>query len=76
MRQKIFLAIEGYKLPSEIQKKTNLPFSCISRTLKQLRERGLVQVEDLDEGRYRLYSPTKRGQIIIAVIISDESNSY
>ena len=51
-------------MPFEIKKISKLSFPCVSRTLRTLKERGLVELEELEEQRFRLYSLTQKGLML------------
>lgn len=53
---------ESKKQPSEIAEETGIAISHVSRALKQLRERDLVQVLNPDAKKGRLYALTDEGR--------------
>jgi len=65
-RLKVFLAIEGYILPSEIVRKVYGKWSAsryviVSRALAELKEKGLVKIENPKERVGRVYSLAAEG---------------
>jgi len=59
-RRKIMGALNSEKLPNEIQKETGIRFCNVSRILKSMVKRELIERLDIEE-RYRLYRLTDKG---------------
>ncbi|WP_178648916.1 winged helix-turn-helix domain-containing protein [uncultured Methanobrevibacter sp.] len=51
--------------PTDITKKTNIHINNVSRSLKQLKEKGLVQILNPESKRGRLYKITEEGKRIL-----------
>lgn len=51
--------------PTEITKKTNIHMNNVSRSLKQLKEKGLVHLLNPDSKRGRLYQLTYEGKKVL-----------
>ena len=66
-RQKVLLSLKNseLKLPSEIVKETSLVFSDVSRSLKDLKEKGLVLCLNEEDDQGRLYQITKKGNAVL-----------
>jgi len=64
-RQKIIKSLSSERMPSQVRDDTNLRFSTVSRSLRDLRNRGLVDVAELGDEKFRLYGLTERGQIVL-----------
>lgn len=65
-RLKVFMAVEGTPMPSELVikiygRRSNTYFNIISRALAELKRHGLVRVVNPAEKTGRLYELTKRG---------------
>jgi len=62
-RRKVITVFNSERLPNQIQKETNLNFCNVSRVLKGMVERGLIERLDFEE-KYRLYKLTEKGEAI------------
>ncbi len=51
--------------PTDITKKTNIHINNVSRSLKQLKEKGLVEILNPESKRGRLYKITEEGKRIL-----------
>lgn len=51
--------------PTDITKKTNIHINNVSRSLKQLKEKGLVEILNPESKRGRLYRITEEGKRIL-----------
>lgn len=60
-RRKIINNFNSEKIPSQIHKETGIKFSNVSRALKSMVERGLVESLNLGSCNYKLYKLTERG---------------
>lgn len=59
-RKKIIKVLNSEKIPSQIQKETGIQFCNVSRVLKSMVERELVECLSFEE-KYRLYRLTSKG---------------
>lgn len=57
--------IEKAMTPREIEKQINIKISHISRTLKELKEKGLVECLSPEIRKHKLYSLTKKGKKLL-----------
>jgi DNA-binding MarR family transcriptional regulator len=65
-RKKTLLELtKGYRIPSEIAKATDIRVTHISRTLKHLKEKGLVKCLNEEDKRGRVYKLTEKGNKIV-----------
>ena len=65
-RKKTLLELtKGYKIPSEIGKATDIRVTHISRSLKHLKEKGLVECLNEQDKRGRVYKLTDKGEKIV-----------
>jgi len=65
-RKKTLLELtKGYRIPSEIAKTTDIRVTHISRSLKHLKEKGLVECLNEQDKRGRVYKLTEKGKIIV-----------
>ena len=68
-RKKVFLCIGNeLKLPSEISKTTELGINDVSRALKGLKDKQLVNCLNEEEKRGRVYALTEKGIEILKYI--------
>jgi len=59
-RKKIIGTLNSEKLPNQIQKETGIRFCNVSRILKGMVERKLIECLDIEK-KYRLYRLTDKG---------------
>jgi len=65
-RKKTLLELtKGYKIPSEIAKATNIRVTHISRSLKHLKDKKLVECLNEQDKRGRVYQLTDKGMKIV-----------
>lgn len=79
-RQKIFSEIDKPVIPSELTKKiygkaSNTYFNIVSRSLSELKEKGLVEIVNPDDKTGRIYKKTKLGERISAKLKEFNSKS-
>jgi len=72
-RKKVFLALEGSLMPSELvlrlySKMSNTRFNIVSRALAELVQVGLVRVKNPKEKTGRLYELTPAGKNLKKII--------
>lgn len=68
-RQKVLLDLkDNLKIPSAISKATNIRISHVSRTLKGLKEKGLVECLNEEANQGRLYQITDLGLEVLKYI--------
>lgn len=63
-RKKIIKALKSPKTPSELSKETEINLSHVSRSLKELSEKGLVRCLTPDQTIGRVYDRTELGEEI------------
>lgn len=68
-RQKVLLELEdNLKIPSAIAKATNIRISHVSRTLKGLKEKKLVECLNEEANQGRIYRITDKGKKVLKYI--------
>ncbi|MGL6298435.1 MAG: MarR family transcriptional regulator [Methanobacteriaceae archaeon] len=71
-REKVFLNIgTKLKMPSEIAKSTNLVLSDVSRALRGLKDKKLVECLNEDVNQGRLYKLTEKGIDVYDIVNQD-----
>jgi predicted transcriptional regulator len=68
-RQKVFKAVDKPSMPSEITKKiynkfSNTYFNIVSRSLSELKDKGLIEVINPKEKTGRIYRKTRLGESV------------
>jgi DNA-binding MarR family transcriptional regulator len=63
-RRKVLLALEKEKTPTQVAEETKLNLSHVSRALKELTERGLVECVTPEEKVGRIYRATPEGETV------------
>lgn len=71
-RTAILNCMHGMKMPSELRKELRMNFSCVSRILKEMKSRELVEMLVVPNQRNRMYTLTKKGQRIQDKIIQEK----
>lgn len=71
-RKKVFLLIDGLIMPSQIQKSTDLRLTHITRELRFLKDRRLVECVNPKERVGRLYRLTDKGKKVKKKLVSEE----
>ena len=61
-RIKVLSSLDGLQTPTEISKKLKIQRSTVSRTINELKEKGLVKCLTPDEKMGRLYTLTLTGK--------------
>lgn len=68
-REIIILEIgENFKMPKEISKSKNIHLSEVSRALKGLREKEIVEVVNPNAKKSRIYQLTPKGKILLDIL--------
>ena len=63
---------ENFKMPKEISKSKNIHLSEVSRALKGLREKKIVEVINPDAKKSRIYQLTPKGKKILNILNSNK----
>jgi hypothetical protein len=72
-RRIVFESLGSPAMPSELvvkiyRKRSNTCFNLVSRALRELKERGLVEVVNPDDKTGRIYRRTKRGEKVVVML--------
>jgi len=68
----IFEINDKFKMPKEISKSRNIHLSEVSRALKGLREKKIVEVINPDAKKSRIYQLTPKGKKILDILNSNK----
>lgn len=71
-RKEVFLSIKGPIMPSQIEKNSKLRLTHITRELRYLKERGLIECINPNERIGRLYRLTTKGKNLKNLLINQK----
>jgi len=67
-RKTILLCLDKPKIPKEMAKENNISIHNISKTLRELVDRGLIKCINPKDKFYRFYQLTKKGKEILTFL--------